>query len=671
MAVWGRSPEAAPSVFLAADPHRPSEWNPAEFIIPQTTATLRRNNNPTSWKRRPPRGALSLPLLFAACTALIFLVSACVRSLRDGGGSLERGALARSLAVGGSGGDCGEGEGNNNSSILKAAEQQLETLSISQAVSALLKPEELAIIHQAQHCLLAEVAAIRRDESQRAQLLELLGTTEDKGVRANLLEDISRVQQALGKRNRTLQFVGYVEQQRVRELVAMAESWCKAREIPIKAAAAIVASWRVTEPSKPVSAVLAPSERITVKRFTGILLNRGQVYSSKLQSGPSPSPDLLTSANEFLVTAQQVVELLIAAKMKKEARSVEDMCESLTSNLDPSTVGQPKLKSTLSWSSLSSTVSRLRRSLSRGSITSLGGDESRRHSYHERPRKRSEAASDSVSFPSLVASPPEDAATVSVSAGDSKIQKLEKWNDEAYRKLLHADLRKVTRKEMESLEALWIVGNRQFAEVKKVETDPGSDKKASETEVITSCEYFLREISLLLSAEWIKQLSESKHTLEKRRELFKDALIDISPDSAPPAGSSLFQHMMQLRAAIAQSRSLVARLESLHRSPQSRLHLVPMISAGLAEAAHEANELLEAASARVAASWTNRLSAMMPTTGPQPVTPLSGLSASIPSDSAATQGAKVLKELLKLGLELPEFDQLEAAVKAAGATGAS
>ncbi|KAL8441222.1 hypothetical protein Emag_007350 [Eimeria magna] len=593
-----------------------------------------------------------------SCTALIFFILVYGRNLKDASASLADGAFASSPAIGGSGGDEGE---DDTSSILNAAEQQLEVLSIPQAVSCLTS-EDAVRIHQAQQRLLLEMAAIRRDKSRRRGFIEQAKKTSDERVREILQRDISRLHRVLEGRKHHLKLMGYVEPQRVRELVTMAEFWARANEISTAAAAAVVASWRVTQPSNHVSCDVKASERTTVKRFVKILINRGCVFSSKIQACPSPPADLVTSAREFLGTALEVVNLLEATKMKKEAQNLKEMCNSLSSDLGPSIAVQARLRSTF-----------------------LTPSSKSRHSPHGKPDQTQGTASgiDGTLFltPSLatyspVASAPEESkpeciTPEPVSTSHPELSALEKWTDEANQRLQLEDPLTMTSEKVASLETLWLEGNRLFAEVQKIRTEPGSDDDAFKTEVSKSCEYFLREVPLFLSSKWIQQLSESKRKLEERRKLFQEALMDISPDSAPPAESSVLQSITQLRTSIVEASDLVARLKPFHKTFPSSLPLLSMIAGELEETAFEADQELQSAGARVAKSWTIKLSATMPTAEPAPVTPLGDFGVSMQRDSVATQAASILQKLLKAGFRLAEIRQLEAAIKAAGVTGAS
>ncbi|KAL8448418.1 hypothetical protein Emed_003752 [Eimeria media] len=524
------------------------------------------------------------------------------------------------------------------------------------------------------------MAALRRDKLRRRKLLDQAEKTQDEAVRAVLQKDINKVQQTLEERKQLLKSMGYVEQQRVRALVTMAESWCQAREISAEAAAAVAASWRVTQPSKKVPKDIKSTERITVRRFVGIVINRGHIHSLKVQSSPSPSPELLTSAREFLETARKVVDLLKAAKMKREARCVEEMCESLTSHLDPSAVAQPRLRSTLSLSSIVSAFSHLHAPFRRSSA-STPGDPPRSPPFQGQPRRASDTATDvdgsPLLTPSLTPSSPassetddsvfEDATPEPLLSGEPELVRLENWNYEANQRLVLEDPGTMASEAVASLEALWIDGSRRLAKAQKVKTDPGTEDDIFKAKVIKTCKYLLQEIPLFLSVNWIKQLSESKQELEEAHRLFKEALMDISPDSAPPAGSSVLQNMMQLRAAIAASTDLVARLKAFHTSSPGPLRLLSIIAGELGEAAYGSAEDLRAAGARVAKSWTNKVLAVMPKTAPQSVTPPSGLDTSRPIDSVVSQARDVLHQLLTAGFKSREVYELEFIVHSAGA----
>ncbi|KAL8430107.1 hypothetical protein ACSSS7_006127 [Eimeria intestinalis] len=606
------------------------------------------------------------------------------------GESKDIGTLARSPAVGGTGEDGHEMWGDDLWDILAAAQQQLDLLSIPEAVSRTLKLENAISIYQAQQRLASELASARRDRYRWRKLREQAEKASNEEVRAHLQKEMKRLQQSFEERKELLKLMGYVETQEIRVLVAMAQFWVRANEVSQAAAAALVASSRVTQKSKVVSRVIEKGEKVMVRRFVGILFNRALILSFKVQSNTShasPSEALVGRTKEFLDTGRGVVKLLLAARMKKEAHDVERACNMLISDLDSSTGEPSQARSSPPKPLLTSGFSRFHLSLRRLPPENSLTESFRRHSYHGRPPETDsgvdgsfpQAPTPTASSPVTFSVPedlvfkdsePEDEEPEPLLTGHPDLEKLEMWTDEAREKLLLTDQQTMTSDEAEALELLWIEGSRHFVKVESVITSSGSDEDAYKNKVVKSCKYFLSEIPILLSPYWIQQLSESKRRLEKSRGLFKEALMEMSPDSAPPAGSSVFQNMMQLRNSVASVISLIARLKPFYTTPHSSVYLISMIAGGLGEAALDSEEEFKAAGARIATAWSVKLSAVMPTAQPQPATPEGGLQFATQIRSVTSQAAAVLEELLKAGVELPEVQQLEAGVKAGEAAAA-
>ncbi|KAL8271568.1 hypothetical protein Esti_004474 [Eimeria stiedai] len=605
-------------------------------------------------------------------------ISAWGRNPKGADESLARDNLTRFLALGGNGADCGDVEGDDTPGILEAAEEQLKLLTIPPAVSGCLKSEERQKVVQAQQRLQSEVAAITRDKMERNIQIEKFNKALDERVRAALQEDIKRLQEAIEDRKKILEHMGYVKHQKIRELLTMAEFWGQGNEICPAASAALVASWRVTQPLEPVSSIVTSDEKSAVGKFVKILVNKGNAFSSGLESGAPPPAPFVASAKALLETARTVVHMLRAAGIKKKHKKLEDMCSRLSSDLEAAPAAPPRGGRAPSMSSIASASLRFRTPLRRSWRGSSLRDPSRRHTLDVQPLRLSETASRvegaRSQTPPLATSSPLAPAPDPAPTGHPELEKLEKWTNEAHERLRGADIEKMTSEEVASSQDLVLEGMYQFEKVQSISTEPASDDDTFKKEVLKSSEYLLREFSLFLCPRWIQQLSESKRRLEEARTNLKEALMDCSPDSAPPPGSSVLENMMHLRASIVNCTDIVARLKPFHETRHSFLHLLSMIAGELTDVALAANDDIQRAGALFARGWTTKLSVLIPPAEPPPVTPRSDLGFLMQTESVTTQAASILEVLLKAGCESPEVQDLEAAVKAAEAakaTGAS
>ncbi|KAL8430108.1 hypothetical protein ACSSS7_006128 [Eimeria intestinalis] len=404
----------------------------------------------------------------------------------------------------------------------------------------------------------------------------------------------------------------------------MALYWGEGREISQAAAAALVASRRVRHPLDPVSSTATSDERTAVKRLVRKLLERAAALISGLPSGSRLPPHSVASAKALLETGQEVMDLLHDAGMHKKEKKLKHMCDRLRASLGPSAEeGTTLLPRSSSTSSLSSAFSRLSSPLRRGARHRLLRDPTHRHTIH------------------IESFPRPDPPATNLPRFRLELQKLEKWLQEARRRLSLTNLDEATEDEVKSLQVFVLAGRRQYEKLQDILTEPESDDETSKREALASGMYFLREICFLLYPAWEEQISKTQRGLRYSLELFKEALADISPESAPPPGSPFFQNMMRLRASISSARELVAGLRPFYSSPLVPLSLLAMPVELLDIESRQAEYNLQAAGARAAAAWNAKLPDPTPLAEPEPASPpQQDLQASSAEDprSAAFQG---------------------------------
>ncbi|KAL8271567.1 hypothetical protein Esti_004473 [Eimeria stiedai] len=313
----------------------PVKWDSTELLLS--------NASPVSGVLPPrilPRRRGPLPgtlltsvVLVLSCVAVTFFISACVRKLKAGGGPLASGVRARSLAVGGSDGACGDEGHNEIERSIAAARRQLEALTLSQEDAAWLNSDEVSSIMRAKATLEALLKALLEDLQNLQQMEQQTQEAPPGPVKDTFRTFIVKVQTRIEERKKELKNMGYIATQDSLTMIKMACYWAVDRKISVGASAAVVASVRVAKPSYPVPGIPTSREQGMLKRLVLSFAGKMNTCSATIRSG-SVSPQVIKSARAYVREGEKMASLLLSMKMETASKTVSTTARCLAADLD-------------------------------------------------------------------------------------------------------------------------------------------------------------------------------------------------------------------------------------------------------------------------------------------------------------------------------------------------
>ncbi|KAL8448419.1 hypothetical protein Emed_003753 [Eimeria media] len=317
----------------------PVEWDATDVVLPQASP-LSGVSTPRILPRRRgplPGAMLTSVVLVLSCVAVAFFISACVRRLKANSGPVAGGILARSLAVGGTnGGVCGEEEGDEAAAVLAAAHKQLKILNLSQEDAFFLNSDEILPISEGRDILEIVVSAMETDMRELETVKQQIADSSPGSTKSALEKHKYEVERSIENRLKELRNMAYHPLQGGRIVVRMASFWAEDRRVTLRAAAAVVASERVTDPFALIPGALTEAEERAVKRLVISFTGKVNTCSSTIRSGAS-SPGIMTNAKKFINEGNQLVELLLSMNKDTAAKTLDTMVKILEADLKAAT----------------------------------------------------------------------------------------------------------------------------------------------------------------------------------------------------------------------------------------------------------------------------------------------------------------------------------------------